>query len=172
MIDKEVITIEKELYNSDFEFYDSRALRVDWINKNNYQVFIFLGGTEVLFEPIFSNLNSFFNEIYLCKEPSLKERVDRRFIIDFKFSNNLDYYESLVNLDGLFFKNHLIFSKNLELIMQVVDEDVLIVAGKEETISNIFNVTLISNKYNLYKELDEFGDYPYAKYYWGDDWYK
>ncbi|MFW7523991.1 hypothetical protein ACODM8_07620 [Vibrio ostreicida] len=104
MIDKEVITIEKELYNSDFEFYDSRALRVDWINKNNYQVFIFLGGTEVLFEPIFSNLNSFLMRFIYVKSLVLKKELIEGLLLILNLLTLLIIMNHLLILMGFFLK--------------------------------------------------------------------
>ncbi|OAJ94247.1 hypothetical protein [Vibrio bivalvicida] len=163
--------ISKGLFDDNFVSGGTRFVDRNWIQDNGLSVLIIMGGTEVMFEPVFSNLKKQYKKLFLCKEPKLGDIVDKDSVINMDFNNNLEYYEKLVSMDGLFFDNHLIFSNNLNVIIQIIDEEAIIVIGEANEISDVFSISIKESKSLLGEELGGFEKSDYADYYWGKFWF-
>ncbi|MBD1557664.1 hypothetical protein HC752_12045 [Vibrio sp. S9_S30] len=155
-----------------FQYGDFWHINKRWLKIRNYETFILYEGGMNIDDAIISYINrDFSQDFYILPEKSLYlDRLDSDFI-PFTFSDADDFRNFMIEKDGLYYENYILFSSSFDLILHVLEEEVIIVTGFLGRLECYFNTSYEDIKKYFYEHSGCNPNAVGAKYYWGENWW-
>ncbi|CCO47455.1 hypothetical protein VIBNISOn1_30150 [Vibrio nigripulchritudo SOn1] len=158
---------DKNFSYGDFWHIDRR-----WIKRSNYETFILYEGGMNIDDDIVAYINRDFSQnFYILPEKSLFLDILESDLVPFNFNTADEFRDFMIEKDGLYYDNYILFSSSFDLVMHVLEEELIIVTGFVSRLESYFKTSYKDMRKSFYEYSDFNENAVGAKYYWGERWW-